>query len=272
MKKIYKLNPEKNLTHQWSFWLINGVLFLFAMILICIIVCKGDYSPDWSPKGFKLFLSDFGFPISILALIIPASALIATMHRSTQLSTQINLLMNQNNFANYYKHLEEFEKYINAEILEREKELIEGGTLKVYRCCFPETRNGIYDVNSRFVAKLERITKSIFDDLHEAASNGGKMNEILKIFNDHQQALCNLCGIGFYYFDVPSVMKAIPQNKEANVEQRIINNMRSIFIHRLTTIFIILKFGIINTEDFLNSQKLLDLEFIDEVKQRIKFI
>jgi hypothetical protein len=161
MSKLFKLDPEQNLTHQWPFWLTNGVLFIASFSLSMVILYKGDYSADWSPVGFRTFLYDFGFPISIAALIIPASALIATMHISSQLSTQINLLMQQNNFANYYKHYEMFEKHFK--MLQTEEELLNGkNCFRIYKRLFQESNNGNYNVNKNLLVELNALSEEYY--------------------------------------------------------------------------------------------------------------
>jgi uncharacterized membrane protein YhaH (DUF805 family) len=170
MKRIFKLKPEYTLTQQWLFWLINGILFLFALILIGIIFLKGNYYVDWSPKGFKYFLSEFAFPISILALIIPATALIATMHRSSQLSTQINLLTQQNIFANYYKHYEMFKDYYEV-LSSTEDKLEESKRDTIYRRLFPNSKKGDYNVDKLLLQNINKLSKEYLDILHRISEN-----------------------------------------------------------------------------------------------------
>jgi len=214
MKRIFKLNPEKNLTHQWPFWLINGILFLLAIILTVIIVSKGNYYPDWSPKGFKLFLSDFGFPMSISALIIPASALIATMHRSSQLSTQINLLMEQNNFANYYKHFEEFEKYLSKISNSDNEEFFKGRVIDIYRKFFPDARNGSYRIDSDLSIFLDRQAEELIS-LFEGIENGGDLGVLLKELNSSNLFIAGKFSLKLRRINIPNAFVTIlPTTKE----------------------------------------------------------
>lgn len=166
MKRFFKLNPEKTLTQQPLFWIVNGILFLFALVLMGIIYFKGIYYIDWSPKGFKLFLSEFGFPISILAIIIPVTALIATIHRSSQLSKQISLLTKQNNFANYYKHYEMFKSYYLE--LCRDNEILnekEGG--EIYRSLFPNSKSGDYFFDKTLLQTINKLSKDYLEILEK---------------------------------------------------------------------------------------------------------
>lgn len=199
MRRLFKLDPEKNLTHQWPFWAINGLLFTTAIILTIIIVNKGNYHPDWSPAGFKVFLSDFGFPISIAALIIPASALIATMHRSSQLSTQINLLMDQNNFANYYKHYEEFGKYIEKALDNKSDiELVKEDELRIYRSIFPKSREGVYYPSKEMFLKIDDFLVDLITEYWTLKRSGGDLWDYIKLARDIHEKIRELTCIGFY--------------------------------------------------------------------------
>lgn len=55
----------------------------------------------------------FQLPLGVLGLSIPFVAMTAAIHRSNQTADQIAAQREQNNFANHFKHLEEFKKSIN---------------------------------------------------------------------------------------------------------------------------------------------------------------
>jgi hypothetical protein len=197
MKKLFVLDPEKNLTNQWPFRLINGFLFLISFSISMIILYKGDYSADWSPVGFRTFLYDFGFPISIAALIIPASALIATMHRSSQLSTQINLLTQQNNFANYYKHLDEFKRYLRDTISKEDICVIENNVLNVYGKFYPNTRKGSYHFNTSLGETFITLIKTHYEEFEELKFRGGNIWDFIDYSINVQLVLKKLTNIDF---------------------------------------------------------------------------
>ncbi|NIL19670.1 hypothetical protein [Pseudomonas sp. AN3A02] len=71
-------------------------------------------------EGFNNFITIFKFPIGLLALLIPIGAVFVANHRSEQTKAQMKLTeyqikaaQNNNNFTNYFKHIEEFEKHLN---------------------------------------------------------------------------------------------------------------------------------------------------------------
>jgi hypothetical protein len=56
----------------------------------------------------------FKMPLWVLALLIPVLGLFNANHKSEQTRASMELTKAQNNFANYYKHLEEFSKYVGV--------------------------------------------------------------------------------------------------------------------------------------------------------------
>ncbi|WP_311064063.1 hypothetical protein [Halomonas sp. DWK9] len=91
------------------------------------------YVPGY--EGVNGFLVIFKLPLGILALLFPAIALVAASHRSEQTKRQIVISESQNNFANYYKHLEEFEKLV--ELLIVKFSLSHLNYRELYRTLFP---------------------------------------------------------------------------------------------------------------------------------------
>ncbi|WP_339686621.1 hypothetical protein [uncultured Nonlabens sp.] len=233
MKKIFKLNPENTLTQQWLFWLVNGILFLFALILIGIIWNKGNYYINWSPEGFRFFISEFAFPISILAIIIPATALIATMHRSSQLSTQINLLMQQNNFANYYKHYEMFQSYY-AELCNDNDILNEKKCDKIYRRLFPNSKKGDYSVDITLLKSINKLSKEYLEIL-EKLNNNEKITyfEFILFSSDIVFKISESWG-GYWLTPMEfgnTIIKTIPDIDESKVEPISVGNISAKFIN-----------------------------------------
>lgn len=232
MKKNFKLNPENTLTQQRLFWLVNGILFLFALVLIGIICIQKKYYINWSPEGFRYFLSEFSFPISILAIIIPATALIATMHRSSQLSTQIYLLMQQNNFANYYKHYEMFQSYY-LELCKDYDILNEKKCDKIYRRLFPNSKKGDYYVDKTFLKNINKLSKDYLDML-EKLNNNEKIT-YFKFIHFSSGIVSKISAIWGGHWLSPmdfgnTILATIPGIDENKVEPVIIGNMSAKFI------------------------------------------
>ncbi|PTP62419.1 hypothetical protein CWO01_11660 [Vibrio splendidus] len=104
-------NPNQSIVQLKIFRVAIFILLFTASVSAVFIVKHSHLELSLNYKGFNHFFSVFKFPLAILAMIIPTVALIATNHRSEQTREQIRLTNSQNNFTNYYKHLEEFEKF-----------------------------------------------------------------------------------------------------------------------------------------------------------------
>lgn len=99
----------------------TALSFVIIFLITCgVIIYKSNLWWEWNftYTGFNNLLNYFKVPLGFLALIIPVGAVFAANHRSEQTKkqialthNQIALAHNQNLFTNYYKHIEEFEKY-----------------------------------------------------------------------------------------------------------------------------------------------------------------
>lgn len=115
-KKLF--DPEKELTELPIFWwvLILGLLGTVVTILIISLASNLEWCGTY--ECFNFAVSAFRVPLGCLTVTLSLIGLIAMAHRSAQTKIQIKLSnaqyfssQQQNIFANYYKHLEEFEKY-----------------------------------------------------------------------------------------------------------------------------------------------------------------
>lgn len=119
-----RFDPEKSLFELPAVRWIFATTVLSAAIVVMAIVGYGKLEPEWSYSGFNRAIEIFRFPIGILAVGLSLIGLCGANHRSEQTrrqlersSTQIDIstsqieaTRSQNNFANYYKHSEEFAK------------------------------------------------------------------------------------------------------------------------------------------------------------------
>jgi len=133
-------------------------------------------------------LRDFKLPITIIALIIPTSALISTIHRSVQTKVrieqsekQLQNQINSYNFTNYYKHREEFRKIFSLDERIRSK-----GVDLLYRCFYPKSRLGVYLVDEQQIHDIEvlllEMCRYIFEDPNIEKSIKSIINNICDIY------------------------------------------------------------------------------------------
>lgn len=144
---------------------LGAILSVMALVAV-IIVINENFIVQLDSVGFNNAAGYFKVPIALFTLSIPALALLAANHRSEQTKKQmrltleqidrtdrqIHLVDGQNAFANYYKHLEEFDK--------RFKEFKFGGcsissTRKLHAKIFPEAPDGLLRTSQAAVRDLD---------------------------------------------------------------------------------------------------------------------
>lgn len=138
---------------RWTF----GGIFLLGVILVTIIATNTAIKWDLSASGFNYALEVFKFPLGILALLIPLMAIFAAAHRSEQLKKQIEVTADQNRFANYYKHKEEFVKFIKT----LNSQLTNKDIYRMHKAYF----GGIEKFTTHVDQAIYLDIKNIYDDL-----------------------------------------------------------------------------------------------------------
>ncbi|EGR0543311.1 hypothetical protein E8A66_17880 [Vibrio cholerae] len=106
--------PRKS-TYKLPIFTFVIVFFSTIFIVSLLIILKdGTLVFDFSYNGLNNIFIIFKFPIYIFTALSAILAIIIALHKSEQTKLQIELLSSQNEFSNYYKHLEEFVKYCEA--------------------------------------------------------------------------------------------------------------------------------------------------------------
>lgn len=148
-------DPHKSFLNLEILWFVVGFFNLSAFISWVMIIHYSNIDFEFSYVGFNGFIDIFQVPLGILAIIIPIVALLAANHRSEQTKEQLRLTQEQNNFSNYYKHIEEFEKYCEghkSEIPEINK------PRQTYVKIFKESKNGIFSISQD---SIQEVTKTV---------------------------------------------------------------------------------------------------------------
>lgn len=104
-------DPHESFLKLKSFW-VPFVVIIVGFIFLCWKVSDTyllEFSWNWDLQNMYEW---FKIPLWELALLIPVLGLFNANHKSEQSKASMELTRSQNNFANYYKHLEEFEKYM----------------------------------------------------------------------------------------------------------------------------------------------------------------
>ncbi|QEW06341.1 hypothetical protein [Nitrincola iocasae] len=173
------------------------VVYLTIIITIIVAVVVSFFIYKYSNLYFKInyvgfnnVLEYFRVPISILAMLIPIVAVFAANHRSEQTREQIKISSEQNNFVNYYKHLEEFLKYFKEHTT---KDVKFKSHNRLHSVLFPLAKKGKYHIEGSIII---RITSAIDDVYHllqmlnneeiriNKENSVAKIKNILLILND----------------------------------------------------------------------------------------
>ncbi len=167
MKKNLSFDPQKSLIELKILWFVVGGFAAFAAFIALIVGLNSEITLEYSYTGFNHTIVVFRVPLAILALIIPIVALLAANHRSEQTKEQIRVANEQNSFSNYYKHIEEFEKYLNK-IWDKKSHT--SSPRKLHKVLFPNARYGDFSISiaiwdnyesmvSQFVKQTSELTK-----------------------------------------------------------------------------------------------------------------
>ena len=111
-------NPNVSFFRLAIVWSTLFFIVGLSLLLIAIANYGTNYQLCSSTDCYNNFITQFKLPLGILSLLIPLGAIYAVQHRSEQSLAQIKTSEGQNNFVNYYKHLEEFEKYLKSKAID----------------------------------------------------------------------------------------------------------------------------------------------------------
>ena len=192
-------NPEKSFFElsivRWSFFIIISL----SLLATAAIIINNTLIFDFTYTGFNQFISIFKVPIGILAAAIPIVAVYATNHRSEQTKKQIEIANSQNNFINHFKHIEEFEKYIDSHFHEPVTQLT--SARKTYNKLFPNSREGNFTLSEGILNKIEEDSQEIVTCLIEVnESNINSISDPEVIFTEvERKAEMLLNDLGVFY-------------------------------------------------------------------------
>ncbi|MCF7535380.1 hypothetical protein [Pseudomonas petrae] len=161
-------------------YVVATIFALAATVTFTIVCFTSGLKLNFSSQGWNNALEIFKVPLGLLAVAIPLIALLAANHRSVQSKAQMELTQFQinhtqtNNYVtNYYKHVDEFQKYLGSHHFgfteEKEGHPEVAYPRKLHKTLFPEARRGILTVDKEFIitfiADLEKILSitSVFE-------------------------------------------------------------------------------------------------------------
>ncbi|NQY65679.1 MAG: hypothetical protein HRT38_18665 [Alteromonadaceae bacterium] len=226
---IDKMKKYKFFSHKKSFFQLLIVWFSFIIIILISIFLAYGISEDEKYIGcmsaicYKTFIESYKLPIGIMSLLIPVGALFAAQHRSEQYIAQIDKMENQNNFINYYKHLEEFNEYIkNNELLKDVSKV-----RKTHIALFRNIRKGDYEIQFTTVLRINSILVNIYDDikdlenleLNDNNSDENNIHEICTLLQDSIKVLSNHL---YLNINLDTVCVSIEPEENRNLDRTVI--------------------------------------------------
>lgn len=177
---------------------IAGVIIFVAVLACGAITFRSNLSLNLSYEGFNQFLVVYRFPIGVLAILIPVIAVLAANHRSAQTKEQMYLTQEQikhtqaqikittenNAFSNYFKHSEEFGKYLTTR--SSVEKLLTANSRHLHRSLFPDAKQGIYHVNTKTLETINSHVETIlqasaaFSDRENLARGTRFLNSVIR--------------------------------------------------------------------------------------------
>jgi hypothetical protein len=158
--------PSKGFFELWVVRLTFLVIIALSSLVAMGISETAPLIQCYTATCFNNSVTNYKVPLGILSILIPIIAVFAANHRSEQTKRQIVLSQEQNNFTNYYKHLEEFEKFYKSKTHEAEMNGFRSPFMlsnieKSHFSLFQGSRDGNYKI-------LEDTRKRIDDNFRNA--------------------------------------------------------------------------------------------------------
>jgi hypothetical protein len=216
-------DPEKELIELRVFWVI--VLFGLIITFFCYVFIQyfSNLTFDLSYQGFNFFVVAFKVPIGIITVTISLIGLTALAHRSAQTKQQIHIAnnqywsaQNQNMFANYYKHREEFfthiKEIIGRDLREEQCTSIHNErkskipapylwSLTLHRKLYPSAQNGDMTINQLIIEKVIEFVDLVIQSLEAIVEEPSSTECAEVVVVNYIDAICET-------FAIPNSLKS----------------------------------------------------------------
>lgn len=149
---------HRSLGHQPLFWMAMGLPVLL-FFYFGWFSWKGS-SLQWDQDGFNNFINSSRLPLGLLALTIPFTVLITSMHRSIQTAKQIEEAQVKNTADRHFAHMKFF-------IDELEKIEIIRSPIALYSVIFPNAKENDFSWESEPIQDLIELNEQIISSVRE---------------------------------------------------------------------------------------------------------
>ncbi len=161
----------------WSF----GFAFVITFTISLFDAVTLEFKPTSEGVNYLVF-ELFKAPVAVAGFALPILGLIGLNHRSEQTKKQIEEARVQNDFANYYKHKEEFLKYVNA--INQDKRYNVNQMIGFHSTLYPKSRTRNFNVDVEQIKRIDHHINSFV-----------KFIPLLFEEDSHRDALGNLNGV-----------------------------------------------------------------------------
>ncbi|GGK52836.1 hypothetical protein SAMN04490189_4607 [Pseudomonas koreensis] len=209
MKKILSFDPNTSFFELTIVRLAASIIIILAISSALVIF----YDPalkltlNLSHEGFNNALTIFRFPIGLTAILIPVIAVLVANHRSEQTKAQMMLTQNQialsesqlkaahsnNNFTNYFKHVDEFEKSITKHQeqdvgFENNTGMIEfRNPRRLHKMAFPNVKSGNLKVDQAFADAIEQDINKLLETASKLKNQNDIPATIYKLYHNYNE-------------------------------------------------------------------------------------
>lgn len=175
--------------------IVLGTFLLISFLAIATIVTIILFDPRsflLTSEGFNQAANYLKVPLGLLTVSIPLLALLAANHRSAQTKRQMELTRDQiafageqNNFANYYKHVEVFEKFCNEHVNVENKFRFDN-LRGLHNEIFPNARQGDFNSSPDVKKRLQRAAVNYFSAAEGLLKIEEKYFSIFQLFQNDE--------------------------------------------------------------------------------------
>jgi len=216
-------DPKHSFLSLPAFW--GPFLFITLIALAAFLKVTVDDSLKFDITGDLMeWYKSFQVPIWTFALLIPVIGLFNANHKSEQAKESMRITGEQNRFSNYYKHIEEFKKFVAAKeaILEDGKKIIKVVSHPLYSCLFPNAREKGIDfsisIKAQYFELIFEVSELIF--VLATCKTSEKAIELESFINEKKEKLKKIVN---YYIEIEDLYSFTKKKTDFGFEKKYTN-------------------------------------------------
>lgn len=124
--------------------------------LIYLIVKDSSLEIGSSYLIVNQIITIFKVPLGVLASLVTILMLLAVAHRSEQTKEQIRESRTTNRLSNYFKHIEEFEKFM-LKVSNAYEDVDFQGVRRLHKILFPDAKSGDFSICPKLIEKIRYL-------------------------------------------------------------------------------------------------------------------